>query len=220
MSEYPEHIDQIDDFYRSQLADHEIEPPAGLWDKISANAFETSSPEASATIGSGSGTSSISTLLTSTQKFIGLGAASLLIVAGTFYWYSNKTEQTPTESETPPALQQPLEGPNDSANSTKTNTNEEQVISPTHSSTEKNNVPALINQDAESSDIPGTQETQTNEIKTEVPLVNTAAIEKHKADSIAEIKTAPVLPKEKVKFKDKYKKDYQDSTHKIFVPGK
>lgn len=217
MSEYPEHIDQIDDFYRSQLADHEIEPPAGLWDKISANAFETTSPEAQATIGSGS--SAVSSLLTSTQKLIGIGTATLLIVAGTFYWYSNKTEQSQTESETPPAVEKPLQTPQDSVNSTETTTDEEQVISPTHSAQEKNNVPSSINKVEESSVTPDERDESNSQILPENKVI--AEPDKTRTDTIADIQTTPkVAPKEKVKFKDKYKKEYQDSTRKIFVPGK
>ncbi|MDF2455733.1 MAG: hypothetical protein K0R51_1726 [Cytophagaceae bacterium] len=214
MSEYPEHIDQIDDFYRSQLADHEIEPPAGLWDKISAHAFETPSSEAQATI------RSKSTLLTTTQKLIGLGAATLLIVAGTYYWYSNKPGQTETESETIPAVEQPAEGIHDFTNSTETNTNDEQLISPTHSSTEKNNTPSSIHKtEEESSVLPEVKEETNSELQPENTVI--AEPQKTRADSIADIQTTQkAAPKEKVKFKDKYKKEYQDSTRKIFVPGK
>jgi hypothetical protein len=217
MSEYPEHIDQIDDFYRSQLADHEIEPPEGLWDKISLSAFETQSPEASDSTASASSAA----LFTKTQKIIGLGITSLLIVVGSLYFYFDKDNSTPTEN-TLPSTDQPAEEQN-------TNTSTPELKGSEHK-TSSSTVTPLKNKEQQSTSInkhegeptthPEVLEKQADENQTDAPVIISSVTEEKKADSIADIKTIQTSPKEKVKFKDKYKKDYQDSTRKIFVPGK
>jgi cytoskeletal protein RodZ len=214
MSEYPEHIDQIDDYYRSQLADHEIEPPEGLWDKISLGAFDTPSAEAHA--------ASPALLLTNTQKMIGLGAVILLMIAGIFYFYfSNPKETKPSENDSLPANEQPQNNPGKNGASAD-NVSSDKAIK-NSSSSNKINQPIQ-----ESSSTKKINESLTTplleepvvETKVEPVVIAPVVQEQTKVDSLAEIKTTQKAPKEKVKFKDKYKKDYQDSTRKIFVPGK
>lgn len=217
MSEYPEHIDQIDDFYRSQLADHEIEPPEGLWEKISLSAFETQSPQTN------DSTASVSSaaLFTKTQKIIGLGITSFLIVVGSLYFYFNKENSTPIEN-TLPSIDQPTQ-------EQKTNTSTPEIQGSEHK-TSSSTVTPLKNKEQQSTSInknegeliinPEVLEKQTDGNQADAPVIIPLVTEEKKADSIADIKTTQKSPKEKVKFKDKYKKDYQDSTRKIFVPGK
>ena len=213
MSEYPEHIDQIDDFYRSQLADHEIAPPEGLWDRISLGAFETQSTESSAAIHSSSSSAS---LLTTTQKIIGGTSAALLIVAGLFYFYSNKEQVKTLEYNAQPSTEQPTEELNNTHTAPGENNYNERSISP---STNKKTNSATV-KEGESTPVPNDQEAPVNENQEEVPVIINTVPQEEKVDSIADIKTTQKAPKEKVKFKDKHKKDYQDSTRKIFVPGK
>lgn len=217
MSEYPEHIDHIDDFYRSQLADHEIEPPEGLWDKISLGAFEAKSPaEANAAVNASSGSAS---LLSATQKLIGVGGAAALLVAGALYFYTNKQNLHPVENNTQPSIEQPVEELNHDTvnnNSSESSTVQES-ISP---SSDKKSSATTNSQSVESVNAPNAIETPVNETPEEVPAIINTPPQEQRADSIADIKTTQKAPKEKVKFKDKYKKEYQDSTRKIFVPGK
>lgn len=206
MSEYPEHIDQIDDYYRSQLADHEIEPPEGLWSKISVGALETKAPDVKATV----------VRFTNAQKYLGLLAGSIIIIVGCYYFYASK-QNVKVEEDTVPLIEQPVKQIHeyDSPANQKENTPSANPL--------KNNTSTIDSLHKKGEEVitsPNEIEEQADETKVAVPLINTSEIEKLKADSIAEIKTAQKKPKEKVKFKDKLKKEYQDSTHKLFVPGK
>ncbi len=209
MSEYPEHIDQIDDYYRSQLADHEIEPPAGLWDKISLTALDTPAPEANAA----------AFRLTSAQKYLGSLAGIIILVVGAYYFYASKQESTMDEDNAP-VIEQPLEQNQNNTSPENHGENENlKEVTPNSSNKIKNSTNASdsLHQKTEES----TSNSEVIENKTEdLPILTPAVTEEHKADSIADIKTTQKAPKEKVKFKDKYKKDYQDSTRKLFVPGK
>jgi hypothetical protein len=206
MSEYPEHIDQIDDYYRSQLADHEIEPPEGLWGKISLGVLETQSPEVKAATG-----------FTKTQKYLGLLAGAIILISGTFYFY-NRSQQAPaSQQDSIPVIEQPAN--QQSTPSSDTEEINSNSVSPSNQAKGKTNTSATTNSVNQESVNPESQETPASESKVEQPVVP-ATQEEQKADSVAEIKTTQKAPKEKVKFKDKYKKDYQDSTSKIFVPGK
>lgn len=207
MSEYPEHIDQIDDFYRSQLADHEIEPPEGLWGKISLGALETPASEVKATaIG-----------FTNTQKYLGLLAGAVILVTGTLYFYHHKQETPSSTQDTIPAIEQQIDQQSGSSPETKGTTIN--TVTPSDQVQVKTHAPSsnTIN-DGSATD--QALENQLPESKIEQPALVPATQEEQKADSVAEIKTTQKAPKEKVKFKDKLKKEYQDSTRKIFVPGK
>ena len=208
MSEYPEHIDQIDDFYRSQLADHEIEPPEGLWGKISLGALETPSPEVKATaVG-----------FTSTQKYLGLLAGAVIVIAGTFYFYNHKQQVPSSTQDTIPAIEQQIDQP--SGSSPETNGTTIKTVTPSDQVQGKTNSPSSNTSNGESVIVPDALENQSQESKIEPPVIIPVIPEDQKADSSAELKTTQKAPKEKVKFKDKLKKEYQDSTRKIFVPGK
>jgi len=210
MSEYPEHIDQIDDFYRSQLADHEIEPPEALWDKISMGAFGTQSQEADA---------ASSFHFTKTQKYFGLLAASVILIIGSYYYYVS-TQELPMENDTAPVIEQPLEQHYNKDTPATQQENETESNSSTHQlNTEKDAPASLHKKEGESVIIPSVENTAKEHPTETAPVVNIPQ-EEQKADSTTEIKTTQKTPKEKVKFKDKYKKEYQDSTRKIFVPGK
>ncbi|MDB5258381.1 MAG: hypothetical protein JWM14_3076 [Chitinophagaceae bacterium] len=209
MSEYPEHIDQIDDFYRSQLADHEIDPPEGLWGKISLGALETQSPEVKAG----------AVRFTNTQKYLGVIAGAIILISGTFYFYNRKQEIPASHQDRIPAIEQPVDHQN-TISAPDTEGTPSKVGSPSNSSKGKTNTPASVSTNGESVSDPRTIENPSTESKTEQPVVVPVIPEEQKLDSVAEIKTTQKAPKEKVKFKDKYKKEYQDSTRKIFVPGK
>lgn len=210
MSEYPEHIDQIEDYYRSQLADHEIEPPEGLWSKISLGALETQNTEAK----------SAAARFTTTQKYLGLIAGAIILLTGIFYFYDREREIPASHQDTIPAIEQPVDQQN-TIPSQETDGVNSKTNSPSGQS--KGNNPSQVSpntKNGESITVPENSEHTASELKVEqAPLVSVPS-EEQKVDSLAEIKTTQKIPKEKVKFKDKYKKDYQDSTRKIFVPGK
>ncbi|MBC7486245.1 MAG: hypothetical protein H7282_05805 [Cytophagaceae bacterium] len=207
MSEYPEHIDQIDDFYRSQLADHEIEPPEDLWGKISLGVLETPSPEVKAA----------AARFTNTQKYLGLLAGAVILVTGTFYFYNHKQDAPASNRDTMPAIEQPVDqheiSPAEKEGATI------KRITPSGQVQGKTNTPSSNTVNGESVIAPEASENPSSESKVEQPAIIPVTPEE-KVDTTVEIKTIPKAPKEKVKFKDKLKKEYQDSTRKIFVPGK
>jgi len=208
MSEYPEHIDQIDDYYRSQLADHEIEPPEGLWSKISLGALETPSAEVKAA----------AVRFTNTQKYLGLLAGAVILVTGTFYFYNHKQEAPASTQDTLPVIEQPID--QHTVSSPETEGTTIKTVPPSGQIQEKDNTPASNTTNGESVIAPEVSDNPSSEPKIEPSAITPVTTEEHKADSLAEIKTTQKVPKEKVKFKDKLKKEYQDSTRKIFVPGK
>ncbi|MDB5273038.1 MAG: hypothetical protein JWO58_1405 [Chitinophagaceae bacterium] len=204
-NKYPEDIDQLDDFYKSQLADFEITPPDHLWDKISAG-------QAAGTSASVAGNNASSSFLSGTTKIIGLSVVTCgLIAAGLYYFIFRSASPSPNDHTEAPAIEQSVEKTNESGNTHTTPANS----NPTEATHPSSSVhPGNPQQNAQNGQSNPAQETSTEGTPV---LINTPK-EELKTDSIAEIKPVE-KPKEKVKFKDKYKKEYQDSTSKLFVPG-
>ncbi|HSZ72778.1 MAG TPA: hypothetical protein VK750_08875 [Cytophagaceae bacterium] len=199
-NKYPEHIDQLDDFYKSQLADHEVDAPDGLWDKINAGNHSAKKMTPSG--------------LSTAQKLIGIGVIVLGLIAGCYYIYISSHPNNPSldNNKIPATIEQPVEEDTHSSTTTKKENNNI-TPSPEKKTTNKNSS-LLKHQEEEQQPIEKTAEENQKE---EPTVIDNTPKEELKTDSTAAIKT---VPKGKIKFKDKYKKEYQDSTSKIFIPGK
>lgn len=205
-NEYPEHIDELDSFYKKQLADAEVAPPTDMWDRIAVGMEKENSKKAGG-------------VFSNHKKTIVVLLLLLFIIAtiGSYIYTSkNKTDNnTPVkqEIETPTNLEKHT---HDSINVTHPSQTEESSTE-TFSSTQKikknnslkNSAKEALSKKENEIRVEETKqvisETKEKDITVQDPVIEETPIEEKK-------------PKKKVSFKDKYKKEYQDSTRSLFVP--
>lgn len=201
--EYPEHIDQLDNFYQQHLVDLEILPPADMWDRISASYAEGSA-----------GKDKPGFIFHNRKKLIGIVAATIFISASTYFYVANSPQPAPEQNSIPV-----LEKENISDSTVQYLEKEEEEI--VNTTTETQNV---ITPNPSLSEITAVKEEKPTKIKhydnKTTEDVNEMVVNEPALEAQPEIIVEEITPKQKVSFKDKHKKDYKDSTRSLFVPGK
>ena len=206
-NEYPEHIDQLDNFYQQHFAELEILPPADMWDRISASYAEGKVDKEKAGF-----------LYNNKNKLIGIVAVTLFISASTYFYVNHSNKPTPDQNGTPFLEKENVQDSvslyqnenkklGDRPSVKKDKANKSKLDNTTTSSSVENNSSTNNNQYAD----------ETTEPTTEM-IVNEPALEQK--EEIQPEVIQEKAPKKKVSFKDKHKKEYQDSTRNLFVPGK
>ncbi len=204
MPKYPEHIDQLDNFYQSELANVEVLPPADMWDRISASLEDERNKKGG------------SSTFTNNQKSIGIVALIVLIGVSASVYYMNQ-ESEPNNKSSLPVINTPRtdntttpknESTDQLINNTTTNTSRSQKSKDTKSI---NYTPAENNSVVEE---PLNTEYQIQpSVEPKAEVIEVAPVEKQE-------EPVEKAAKKKVSFKDKHKQGYQDSTRNLFVPGK
>lgn len=195
---HPENIDDIENFYRDQLKDLDIEPPAEIWNNISTKLQQPTKP-----------------FYKTSGFFVGL-TATLVAIVTLFLIQSSQNDQkviddfkkdhhlTPEKDS-----QQPVDEPTKSSsekagqtistqknNTNKPGTNTTVVVTPKDSVRQQ-----------ETSDIPADTKINTDsETKTE--------------EKTTENKTETKTEKKPKSFFEKQTEAYKDSTRQLFVPKK
>ncbi len=204
---YPENTDQLDNFYQKELAEVEVLPPADMWDRIRAS-YDTQQDKKGFVI----------SFNTTQKRIIGIILLALLFSISTYIYL--KSHSNPQEKRNTPVIPQtnintnfaPIEQPEN--NTTSGNPNSEKENSHT---IRKEKIRVEQNNTNINTTTPLEKNTteQTQELKTESLNNSSSDIVVEEAEP-----TVEKAPKKKVSFKDKYKKDYQDSTRNLFVPNK
>lgn len=209
--EYPEDIDQLDSFYQQELADVEVPPPADMWDRISAS-YDKEQNKKGFVIP-----------FSKTQKrIIGIILLALLFSLSTYVYLRSDKKSTPPLKENTPALPH-QEKPDrshgiDQKEQKSTLEGKDRQVKETsrtlNSSNNKQDHNKKINPSSTALEKDNHTEPQ-QELKAEPVNKNASENTVEETEQVVE-----KAPKKKVSFKDKYKKDYQDSTRNLFVPSK
>jgi len=200
-NKYPEELDQLDSFYQDQLGNVEVLPPADMWDRISASREKDRNKKG------------FGFPFSNNQKNIGIVILLVLIgVSSAVYFLNNDSE--PGTKNSVPVINTPTDNSTAPENES---TDTEQPIN----KTTKENIRSKKTSDAKTVEYNTTENNSSlEEVKTEVyqiqpkiEVVDIVPVEKQE-------EPAEKAPKKKVSFKEKYKKEYQDSTRNLFVPDK
>lgn len=191
---YPENIADIEKYYQESLEGISIEPPTAVWDRIESALDQNKKPKG------------FFYFFTKRNLFL---ASALFIALGLTGYYFLNEKNTPSENQ---SIEKEFSGIipdstyNEKENESKPPQNDSKVKGDKKDQLNKEN---SVEQKSEATTVMPHSNVDSSTFK-QPEIVNST-----------EPKQEPVETKEvkeKVSFKEKYKKKYQDSTRQIFVP--